>query len=132
MTTNAGNLPCERVIHVVGPIYPKDSMRDQKQREELRCAIKSILKEMKKHNFYSVSFPAISTGIFGFPLELWAFIIGEVLKEAIDNDPEFYKNRKLIICNFDDKTTNKMHEYVPRCFEQTELVTDTEGTYLSR
>ena len=70
MTTNAGNLPCERVIHVVGPIYPKDSMRDQKQREELRCAIKSILKEMKKHDLYSVSFPAISTGIFGFPLEL--------------------------------------------------------------
>ena len=130
-TTNAGNLPCEKVIHAVGPIYPNNNMRDQKQREELRSAIKSILGEMKKYNFNSVSFPAISTGIFRFPLELYAIIIGDVLKEAIDNDPEFYKNRKLIICNFDDKTTNKMLEYIPNCFIKTEIITDTDGTFIS-
>ena len=130
-TTNAGDLPCEKVIHAVGPVYPDNSMRDQKQREELRSAIKSILKEIQKHNFYSVSFPAISTGIFRFPLELCALIIGEVLKEAIDNDPDFYKNRKLIICNFDYKTTNKMLEYIPRCFSQAQDFSDTERTYIS-
>ena len=131
-TTNAGNLLCEKVIHVVGPIYPKNCMRDQKQREELRSAIKSILGEMNKYNFKSVSFPAISTGIFRFPLELCAMIIGDVLKEAIDNDPDFYKDRRLIICNFDDKTTNKMLEYIPNCFTKTEIITDTEGTFISK
>ena len=30
-TTNAGDLPCEKVMHVVGPIYPQNSMRDQKE-----------------------------------------------------------------------------------------------------
>ena len=82
ITTNAGDLPCEKVIHVVGPIYPQNSMRDQKQREELRSAIKSILSEMRKHKMNSVSFPAISTGIFRFPLELCAMIIGDVLKRS--------------------------------------------------
>ena len=130
-TTNAGDLPCEKVIHVVGPVYPKNNTRDQKQREQLRSAIKSILDEMKKHNFNSVSFPAISTGIFRFPLELCAIIIGDVLKEAIDNDSEFYKNRKLIICNFDDKTTNKMLEYIPNCFIETEEICDTERSSVS-
>ena len=118
-TTNAGDLPCEKVIHVVGPIYPQNSMRDQKQREELRSAIKSILREMKKHKMNSVSFPAISTGIFRFPLELCAMIIGDVLKEAIDSDPDYYKYKRLIICNFDDKTTNKMLEYIPNSFTKT-------------
>ena len=118
-TTNAGDLPCEKVIHVVGPIYPQNSMRDQKQREELRSAIKSILREMKKHKMNSVSFPAISTGIFRFPLELCAMIIGDVLKEAIDSDPDYYKSKRLIICNFDDKTTNKMLEYIPNSFSKT-------------
>ena len=130
-TTNAGNLPCEKIIHVVGPVYPRNNMRDQKQREELRSAVKSILKEMKRYNFNSVSFPAISTGIFHFPLELCAIIIGEVLKEAIDNDPEFYKNRRLIICNFDDKTTNKMLEYIPKFFTVTEEICNTERSSIS-
>ena len=120
-TTNAGDLPCEKVIHVVGPVYPQNSMRDQKQREELRNAVKSILREMRRYKMNSVSFPAISTGIFRFPLELCAMIIGDVLKEAIDNDPEFYKDKKLIICNFDEKTTNKMLEYTQNSLTETSM-----------
>ena len=71
---------------------------------------------MKKHEFNSVSFPAISTGNFRFPLEKCGMIIGEVLKEAIDDDPDSFYNKKLIICNPDGKTTNKMEEYVLKCF----------------
>ena len=67
-TTNAGDLLCEKVIHVVGPIYPLNCMRDQKQWEELKNTIYSILKEMRRHKMSSVSFPAISTGIFHFLL----------------------------------------------------------------
>ena len=74
---------------------------------------------MKKHKLDSVSFPAISTGIFSFPLEKCGMIIGEVLKEAIDSDPEFYNNKRLILCNVDDKTTNKMEEYVLKSFSKT-------------
>ena len=118
-TTNAGNLSCKKVIHVVGPIYPQNSMRDQKECEQLRSAIKSILREKKKHDLNSVSFPAISTGIFRFPLEKCGMIIGEVLREAIDSDPELYQNKKLIICNFDEKTTKKMEEYVLKSFSKT-------------
>ena len=123
-TTNAGDLPCEKVIHVVGPIYPQNgNMRDQKQREQLRDAIKSMLREMEKHKLKSVSFPAISTGIFRFPLELCAMIIGDTIKETIDYNPQFYSDRKLIICNFDEKTTNKMREYVPKSFNKGNIMT---------
>ena len=120
-TINAGDLLCEKLIHVVGPIYPQNNMRDQKQRKELGIVIKSILREMKEQNMNSVSFPAISAGIFRFPLELCATIIGNMLKEAIDNDPEFYKDKTLIICNPDDKTTKNMLEYIPGCFIEEEI-----------
>ena len=116
-TTNAGDLPCEKVIHVAGPVYPKNNVRDQKQRDGLKSTIKSILREMKKQNMNSVSFPAISTGHFNFPHEICALIIGDVLREAIDNDTEFYKDKKLIICNPDEKRTKTMLEFIPRCFE---------------
>ena len=120
-TTNAGDLPCEKVIHVVGPIILENSTRDQKQREELRSVVKSILREMKKYEMNSVSFPVISTGIFS--LDLCIVIFGNVLKEAIDSDLDFYKGKRLIICNFDNETTNKMLELIPEYFVQDEITT---------
>ena len=117
ITTDAGDLPCEMVIHVVEPIYPKNSIDDQNEKEELKTAIKSILSEMQKYDMNSVSFPAISTGILSLPSELSATIIGEVLKEAIDNNPEFYNGRKLIICNIDEETTSTMEELIPSLFD---------------
>ena len=129
-TTNSGNLPCEKVIHVVGPIYPQNSVRDEKQKEELRSAVKSILREMRTYEMNSVSLPAISTGVF--PLDLCIVIFGNVLKKAIDSDPDFYKGKKLIICNFDNKTTNKMLELIPEYFVQDEITTYTKSILNSK
>ena len=100
-------------------------MRDQKQREELRSAVKSILREMRKHEMNSVSFPAISTDIF--PLDLCIVIFGNVLKGAIDSDPDFYEGKRLIICNSDNKTTTKMLEFIPEYFVQDEITTHTRS-----
>ena len=122
ITTNAGDLPCLKVIHVVETIYSQNSMIDLKQEQELRSAIKNILREMNKYKMNSVSFPVISTGILKFSLQLSAVIIGEVLKEAIDNNPDFYQDKRLIICNPDEKTTNKMLEYIPNCLQEIGMV----------
>ena len=122
ITTDAGDLPCERVIHVVRPIHSKDNLRNQKQREQVRDGIKSMLREMKIHNMNCVSFPAISTGLLRSSLESCAVDIGEVLREAIDKDPEFFKDKRLIICNLDNKITNKMLEYIPKCLREIGMI----------
>ena len=62
--TNAGKLPCKAVIHVVGP-----RNGEGKENEKLTLAINNILKLAQQNNFKSISIPAISAGIFGFPKE---------------------------------------------------------------
>ena len=68
--TSAGDLPCKYVIHAVGPIWG-DGDEDAK----LADAITGSLRVASDLGLASVSLPAISTGIFGFPKERAAKII---------------------------------------------------------
>lgn len=61
--TTAGDLPCKAVIHVVGPRWGEGD-EDRK----LSLAVTAALETAQKHQFESIAFPAISTGIFGFPM----------------------------------------------------------------
>ena len=119
MTTTAGNLMCDKVINAVGPIY-RNKVRDDNERNQLRDAVVSILSEFKKENLGSINIPAISTGIFNFPIDKCAGIIGSVVKAEIDKYHDFYKGKKIVICNFDEKTTSKMAQFIPPQFEKSE------------
>ncbi len=68
--TSAGEMPCKYVIHAVGPIWG-DGDEDAK----LTQAIIGSLRVASDLGLASVSIPAISTGIFGFPKERAAKII---------------------------------------------------------
>lgn len=64
VATTAGNLPARWVIHTVGPVYrgrPRDA-------ELLASAHRSSLRVARDLGARTVAFPAISTGIFGYPL----------------------------------------------------------------
>ena len=63
--TTGGNLKARYVIHTVGPVY-----RNGKQREAelLANAYRNSLALASKHGLKSVSFPSISTGAYGYPL----------------------------------------------------------------
>ena len=68
--TSAGDLPCKVVIHAVGPIWG-DGDEDGK----LADAVTGSLRVASDLGLASISIPAISTGIFGFPKERAAKII---------------------------------------------------------
>ena len=70
--TTAGRLPCKAVIHTVGPL-----MGEGNEDEKLRKAIKSVLALAQETGFKSISIPAISTGIFGYPKDKCAKILLE-------------------------------------------------------
>ena len=68
--TNSGKLPCKAIIHTVGP-----QMGEGNEDEKLRKAIISVLALAHENGFKSISIPAISTGIFGYPKDKCAEIL---------------------------------------------------------
>lgn len=99
MITTGGNLKANYVIHTVGPIWGSGN-----EDEKLKSAIKSSLEICEKHDIKSCSFPAISSGIYGFPKERCAKLFFEVLYGY------FNENRNSTIdlvrlCNIDEKTS---------------------------
>jgi len=74
--TTGGRLKAKHVIHAVGP-----RMGEGDEDRKLRDATRNALKLADQHQLASLSFPAISTGIFGYPLDRCAKIM---LQTTID------------------------------------------------
>ena len=81
--TTAGRLPCKYVIHAVGPIWGEGA-----EDAKLAAAVKGSLKLADQLNLKSISLPAISTGIFGFPKDRAAKIIFETVDQYFENMPK--------------------------------------------
>ena len=65
--TNGGKLPAKQVIHTVGPVW---SEHDPAECDRLlRKAMHSCLMLADDRKLKSIAFPAISTGIYGFPID---------------------------------------------------------------
>lgn len=81
--TNAGQLPCKKLIHAVGPQIPQNATSAEISQAEpqLAAAVRSILSVARRNRLQSVAIPALSSGIFNFPLPLCAETIVTTLKE---------------------------------------------------
>ncbi|WP_174755560.1 macro domain-containing protein [Athalassotoga saccharophila] len=73
--TSAGQLNAKFVIHTVGPVWGEG-----KEEEKLSKAFENVLKKAEELNLKSLTFPAISSGIYGFPKDRCARIFYEVVK----------------------------------------------------
>ncbi|NXY07931.1 PAR14 polymerase, partial [Pteruthius melanotis] len=80
--TGAGKLPCKNVIHAVGPRW--NEKESQKCVWLLKKTEKKCLQLAEIYNHRSIALPAISGGIFGFPLELCTHSIVLSIKETLE------------------------------------------------
>lgn len=91
--TSAGSLPCQYVIHAVGPVWG-EGYEIQKLISTVRASL-IVANDLKCG---SIAFPAISTGIFGFPLELAArCFLSAVSDFALQNILFFLHTVKIIL-----------------------------------
>lgn len=67
--TTAGNLPARHVIHTVGPVWDGGAYGEE---DELEACHRNSLAVAARLGCRTVAFPAISTGVYGYPLELAA------------------------------------------------------------
>jgi len=90
--TTAGNLKAKHVIHAVGPRAGEGN-----ENEKLKNATLNSLKLADENYLKSISFPAISAGIFGFPIERCAEIMLKTTIEYLNTQTGL---QKVIFCLF--------------------------------
>ncbi|XP_064806772.1 protein mono-ADP-ribosyltransferase PARP9 isoform X2 [Oncorhynchus masou masou] len=104
-----GYLPYKKIIHAVGPSLPYNPKKYDVNTatQILEKVVKNILEEVKKHNLKSVAIPAISSGLFNFPLPLCADVIVKTLKHYHDHH---YSGAPLEVrlVNHDDLSAGEM------------------------
>ncbi len=77
--TGGGELKAKHVIHAVGPRWGEGD-----EEAKLKGAVVSSLKLADRNGLKSIAFPAISTGIFGFPTDLAARVILNAVKNYLE------------------------------------------------
>lgn len=94
--TPGGNLKAKYVIHAVGP-----RLGEGHEDEKLKDATLNSLKLAEKNNLKSLAFPAISTGIFGFPKDRCATIMLSTTIAYLEGPT---KLEKVVYCLYDQNT----------------------------
>ena len=95
--TGSGNLAEKgilRVIHTVGPVY--NPYGPAESRELLKSAYLESLEIARRNGIRTIAFPAISTGIYGFPFAAATKIAVETIEEYVVQYPRQFNEIKLV------------------------------------
>jgi O-acetyl-ADP-ribose deacetylase (regulator of RNase III) len=103
--TTGGKLPALYVIHTVGPIYGEPRGREAELLAN--CYHNSLTLAVEK-NLTSVAFPAISTGVYGYPLREAAEVSSRTIENFLSTDRQL-KEVRLVF--FQDRDAEKFLEH---------------------
>ncbi len=97
--TKAGKLKAKYVFHAVGPRWGEGN-----EHEKLYKTVQNVLKKAEQMNVVSISIPAISSGIFGFPKDQCAEVFFRAIKDFLAE--RLSTCLKLVrLCNIDEETS---------------------------
>ena len=88
--TGAGRLPMKHVIHAVGPVWHGG---DRGERELLASCYRRAIELADEYGCARVAFPAISTGVYGYPLDRAADVAIKATSEALEAHPKVEEAR---------------------------------------
>ena len=103
--TKAYNIKVQNIIHTVGPIYSGNDS----DAVLLASCYRNSLELAKENDLHSIAFPAISTGVYGYPLEEATEIAVKTVTEWLEANKDY--NMDVVFCSF-DKWTADVYEKV--------------------
>lgn len=95
--TDGFQLPARHVIHTVGPVYDKNEDKSGLLADCYRRALALAA----EYSLHSIAFPAISTGVFGYPSEEAAKVVLAVMRDELPKHPAF----EVTLCFFSEQDT---------------------------
>ena len=104
--TKGYRLPAQFVIHTVGPIYSG-------AREDailLADCYRNSLKLAHKNGVHTIAFPAISTGVYGYPVREATQIAVDTVKKWLTDNSDY--PMEVTFCCFDERTRGAYEEYL--------------------
>ncbi len=111
--TGAGQLPCQAVIHAVGPIWRGGGADEE---TKLRSVAWQSLELAHLQRFRSIALPAISAGIFGFPGDQCAHILLSAARKFVEGHPDSPLQEVRFVL-FDQPTLEVFEDEFRRQFE---------------
>ena len=114
--TRAYALPCERIIHAVGPVYwrAKDE-GEGREKELLKGCYVNSLDLAQANELKSIAFSCLSTGIYGYPSQEAAHVACSAVREwLLDHENEDYGGlERVIFCTFEPKDGTAYESALP-------------------
>jgi putative ATPase len=111
--STGGKMKCKYVIHTVGPTWSTGHRGEDK---ELLYAVYNSFKMLNDLKLESISIPAISSGIFGFPKDRCAKIMFHAFFQYVKNFSDETSLKKVRFTNFDKETVDVFYRRISKYF----------------
>ena len=85
--TGAYRLPCQSVIHTVGPVWYGGKRGEA---ELLAACYKNSLELARQNGIRTIAFPSISTGVYGYPVEQAAMVAMAAVRKYVQESPAVF------------------------------------------
>jgi len=122
--TPGGKLPAKWIIHTVGPKYGQENGREA---ELLASCYRTVLALAEEHGLKTVAFPAISTGVYGYPQEEAAKVVCKVLRKQLMNLKMVQEIRLVFASEEQEGTFRKLWLSMEDQKERKELMSKQPG-----
>lgn len=115
--SKAGKLPCHHVIHAVGPRWKGDKVLECVSL--LKKVVRQSLSLAEEHRCRSIAMPAVSAGIFDFPLELCVANIVSAIKEHFQHKRDTHTLKKIYLVGLPAKVARAFAEAVKTTYKDS-------------
>jgi O-acetyl-ADP-ribose deacetylase (regulator of RNase III) len=106
--TTGGRMPAKHVIHTVGPVYGRGGTD---KAELLAVCYRNSLSLAVEKGLETIAFPAISTGIYGYPLEEAAKVSSETIEKFLGSNSSIREVRLVFFSRNDAEVFLQNHSF---------------------